>query len=130
MRLPIVRRQLFLQTEQGASWKPDDLLSVIDDVYGIDPHRVDDDDLAIVVVATGSRSACQARVGGLHHDDDVMLHAGDQRFPQLRQSPGLDDRDGRAGSESPAGAVRGLSVRVGDQIPLAHGRTQIGNKRI
>src|ERR1700736_5295217 len=61
----------------------DYLTSFVDQTDSGDAERADDNDVAIIVAAVGSRAARKAGIGSLHDDDFVRRGAGFEYSPLL-----------------------------------------------
>lgn len=128
MRFAIQRRQCLFQAIQGGAGQAHHLLPIVDQLYAGDAQGVDQHDLAVVVVAIGSRAPGQAGVGRLHDDDAVGRYCRLQDAPLLQQGAWAHHRQHVAFTrtvalaETPCGLFVGQHVAAADD--LAHLRQQ------
>ncbi|MNS48449.1 hypothetical protein D3C72_810230 [compost metagenome] len=109
MRLTPKRRQGLFQTVQRGAGQANHLFAIADKLDAWNAQRVDQDDVAVVLIAVGGGTPGQAGVGRLHDDDAAGLHRGLQHAPLLQQGAG--PHHGKdfafAGAMAPAKAARG-----------------------
>jgi hypothetical protein len=80
------------------------------------PQRADDDDVAIVAVGRGCRSAGETGVGGLQDDDLVGRDAGAQHAPLFDQRTGTHHRQCCAADGAKTVAETFRPVRLGQDV--------------
>ncbi|MNL27080.1 hypothetical protein D3C87_1486470 [compost metagenome] len=109
MRLTPKRRQRLFQAIQRGAGQANHLLAIADKLNARNAQRVDQDDVAVVVIAVWRRAPGQPRVGRLHDDDAAGLHHGLQHAPlfQQRARPHHGKDFAFAGAMAPAKAARG-----------------------
>ncbi|MNX64064.1 hypothetical protein D3C86_950810 [compost metagenome] len=85
MRLTPKRRQRLFQAVQRGAGQANHLLPIADKLDARNAQRVDQDDVAVVMIAVGGGTPGQAGVGCLHDDDAAGLHYGLQHAPLFQQ---------------------------------------------
>lgn len=99
MRLAPERAQGLLQGVERGAGQADDLPAFLDEVDALQPAQAHEDDLPVVVVAPGSRSARQASIRRLEDHDPPG------RNRRLQNAPLFDEAAGAHHRGDPAAAV-------------------------
>ncbi len=116
VRLTAERLEQFLELVERRSGKAHDLPTVANEVDAAEPHGVDDDDAAVIIVAVRGRSAGQPGVRGLHDDALARREARLHRAPLLDERSRPDDCDHRARAEAISVAEAARRRLAGKQV--------------
>ena len=111
--------QAFFQFVQGGAGQADDLFGLVEQLDAVQPHGVDDDEVAVVAVIGRGRATGQAGVGSLADDDGIGLDAGLQYLPVFEQGAGAHHRQGLSVTKAVTGAEAFGVGGVGQQVGLA-----------
>src|SRR5690348_15976766 len=113
---------------QRGARQTDRFAPLVEEKDARDPHRVDDDYIAIVPAGSRGRAARETRIRRLHDDDLVLGNARTQNPPELEQGAGQSHGQGGSLATAKGGAEAASRGSGGDQVGSADDRPQRGVK--